>query len=62
MKKLVEQQGWIQLCQIGAIFGNQSEYFPSKKHVIQGRPTKNYSVDCIQENHQKSVFLSPDPI
>jgi hypothetical protein len=21
-------------------------------HVIQGRPTKNYSVDCIQENRQ----------
>jgi hypothetical protein len=21
-------------------------------HVIQGRQTKNYSVDCVQENHQ----------
>jgi hypothetical protein len=33
------------------------EYFPTK-HVIQGRPTKNYSVDCIQENHQKFCLFS----
>jgi hypothetical protein len=26
-------------------------------HVIQGRPTKNCSVDCIQENHHFFVFL-----
>jgi hypothetical protein len=26
--------------------------------VIQGRPTKNYSVDCIQENHQKFCLFS----
>jgi hypothetical protein len=26
--------------------------------VIQGRRTKNYSVDCIQENHQKFCLFS----
>jgi hypothetical protein len=54
MKKLVEQS------RAGFSLPDRSnfwEYFPTK-HVIQGRPTKNYSVDCIQENHQKFCLFS----